>query len=63
MNAQDTCLTYETLRAEADAGSEFAGENDSPRLIVNPEFVENIDTSDGRTQFDPDVQEIFENEV
>lgn len=63
MNAQDACISYETLRAEADSESAFAGENANPRLIVNPEFVENVDTSDGRTQFDPDVQEAFENEI
>ena len=57
MNRQDECLSFETIRKEAGA------EADSPRLIVNPDFVENQDTSDGATQFDPDVQKKFEEEL
>lgn len=59
MNAQDTCLAYEAIRAEADN----SGENEKPRLIVNPDFVENLDESDGATQFSPEVQAQFDNEI
>ncbi len=56
MNLQDECLGYEAIRAEAETE-----DKNRPRLIVNPDFVEGLDKSDGSTQFDPDVQEDFEN--
>lgn len=37
--------------------------NLASRLIVNPDFVENQDESDGRTQFNPEDQEKFDNEI
>ena len=58
MNAQDSCLAFEAIRAEAGAT-----ENDKPRLIVNPDFVENIDDSDGKTQFNEEDQAKFDNEI
>jgi hypothetical protein len=59
MNAQDSCLAYEAIRAEANS----SGENEKPRLIVNPDFVENQDDSDGAIQFSPEVQAQFDNEI
>jgi len=55
MNAQDSCMSFEAIRKEA-SGDAAAGE-EKPRLIVNPDFVENKDQSDGSTQWDPEVEE------
>ncbi len=38
MNKQEACLSYEAIRKEAGGD----GENDKPRLIVNPDFVEQM---------------------
>ncbi len=38
MNKQEACLAYEAIRKEAGGD----GENDKPRLIVNPDFVEQM---------------------
>jgi hypothetical protein len=56
MNLQDECNGYEAIRKEAETEDQ-----NRPRLLVNPDFVENLDTSDGSIQFDPDVQEAYEN--
>ncbi len=55
MNAQEKCIGYEAIRKEADD----SGENVNPRLIVNPEFVEDLDKSDGANQFDPEDEKKF----
>ncbi|XP_059097349.1 uncharacterized protein LOC131891730 isoform X2 [Tigriopus californicus] len=62
LNAQEECMSYEALRMELDAGSEFADEHtNKQRLIVNPELVENQDTSDGSEQYSPEVQASLDN--
>ena len=38
MNKQESCLTYEVIRKEAGG----TGENEKPRIIVNPDFVEQM---------------------
>lgn len=55
MNQRDDCLSYEILKQEANATLD-----DSPRIIVNPDFVERIDQSDGAFQFDPEDQKKFD---
>ena len=62
MNAQDSCLSYEALRKEANNGG-IGSENDSPRLIVNPDFVEQLDESDGSTQWNKEDEERIMNEI
>ena len=59
MNAQDMCLSYEAIRKEAGGN----GENENPRLIVNPEYVESMDKSDGATQWDPETEQRILNEI
>ena len=39
MAKQDDCLAFEAIRKEA--GGEAAVAGDKPRIIVNPDFVEN----------------------
>ena len=39
MNSQDECLAFEAIRKEANG--EAANAEDKPRIIVNPDFVEN----------------------
>ena len=62
MNAQDDCLSYEALRKEVTS-VDGAETKDKPRLIVNPEFVQTMDESDGATQWDKDVEEKVWNEI
>lgn len=59
MHRRDKCLSFEAIRKESSAGDD----QERPRFIVNPDFVENLDTSDGATQFDPEEQEKFDNQV
>ena len=47
MNKQESCLTYEVIRKEAGG----TGENEKPRIIVNPDFVEqmvSVNSSDAK---------------
>ena len=55
MNEKDECLSYEIIRREAAATLD-----DSPRMIVNPEFVEGLDETDGAEQFTPEDQKKFD---
>ena len=55
MNEKDDCLSYEILKREAAATLD-----DSPRMIVNPEFVEGLDETDGAEQFTPEDQKKFD---
>lgn len=59
MNAQEQCLNYEIIRAEVGNTST----NEKPRLIVNPDFVEGKDTSDGKKQWSNGEEEEFFNNV
>jgi len=67
MNKQDDCMSFEVLRKEVQTlgpdGQEFvSGMDETPdqtinkRLLINPEFVESMDTSDGSQQFSPEDQ-------
>ena len=55
MNQKDECLSFEILRKEANATSV-----ENARIIVNPEFVESLDNSDGANQFDPEDQKRYD---
>ena len=67
MNKQDDCMSFEVLRKEVQTlgpdGQEFvSGMDETPgqtinkRLLINPEFAESMDTSDGSQQFSPEDQ-------
>ena len=60
MNKQDECMAFEVLRKEVETlgedGKEFVSENQ--RLLINPEFVESMDSSDGSEKFSPEDQAI-----
>ena len=60
MNKQDNCMAFEVLRKEVETldekGEKFVSENQ--RLLINPEFVESMDTSDGSEKFTPEDQAI-----
>jgi len=60
MNKQDDCMSFEVLRKEVQTlgpdGKEFISGMDEKRLLINPEFVESMDTSDGSQQFSPEDQ-------
>lgn len=58
MNAQEECLNFEIIRAEAGNT-----DNANPRLLVNPDFVEGQDTSDGKTQWNKEDEERIWNEI
>ena len=53
-------MTYEVLRKEVETldedGEKFMSEEQ--RLLINPEFVESMDNSDGSEQFSPEDQAI-----
>ena len=55
LNIQEECLGYEAVRAEAESE-----DKDRPRIIVNPDFVENQDRSDGAEQYDPEEMKAFQ---
>ena len=46
MAANEKCTAKEILK------SELKSESNSNRILVNPEFAESLDTSDGSKQFD-----------
>ena len=60
MNQHDECISYEILASEAklgqDDGNEIAEEEQraskKKRMIINNEFVEGLDTSDGAYGYD-----------
>jgi len=60
MNKQDDCMSFEVLRKEVQTfdGKDFVSGADEKRLLINPEFVESMDTSDGSEQFTPEDQKI-----
>lgn len=62
MNKQDECMAFEVLRKEVQTlgsdGKEFVSNAEHDRLLINPEFVESMDTSDGSQQFSPEDQAI-----
>ena len=64
MNKQDDCMSFEVLRKEVQTldGETFVSDNDK-RLLINPEFVESMDNSDGSEQFSPEDQEIEDREL
>ena len=54
-------MSFEVLRKEVQTlgpdGKEFvSGGEEEHRLLINPEFVESMDTSDGSQQFSPEDQ-------
>ena len=53
-------MTYEVLRKVVETldedGEKFMSEEQ--RLLINPEFVESMDNSDGSEQFSPEDQAI-----
>ena len=52
-------MAFEVLRKEVqtlDGNNQFISEDQ--RLLINPEFVESMDTSDGSEQFSPEDQAI-----
>merc|ERR1712045_615012 len=60
INKQDNCMIYEVLRKEVETldedGEKFVSEEQ--RLLINPEFVESMDNSDGSEKFSPEDQAI-----
>merc|ERR1712045_882141 len=64
MNKQDDCMSFEVLRKEVQTldGETFVSQNDQ-RLLINPEFVESMDNSDGSEQFSPEDQAIEDREM
>lgn len=63
MNKQDQCLSYEVLRQEVQQpfkeGQKKKGDDGGQeRLLINPEFVESMDNSDGSDMFSPEDQAI-----
>ena len=64
MNKQDDCMSFEVLRKEVQTldGETFVSDNDK-RLLINPEFVESMDNSDGSEQFSPEDQAIEDREM
>ena len=48
LNAHDKCLSKEVLQNEVDSNEPLKDE----RLLINPEFVESLDKSDGSKAFD-----------
>jgi len=60
MNKQDDCMAFEVLRKEVETldgnGERFISEEQ--RLLINPEFVESMDNSDGSEKFSPEDQAI-----
>jgi hypothetical protein len=59
MNIQDECMVMEVLRVEVQTLGE-AGQDvpEYQRLLINPEFVESMDISDGSEKFSPEDQKI-----
>jgi hypothetical protein len=51
LNARTSCSEYEAIKKEAADTLD-----DSPRLLVNPDFVEGLDESDGKEEFMPEDQ-------
>ena len=54
MVAHDKCKANEILKQELSSNKEDQGQapsDSSSRLLVNPEFVQNLDQSDGSEQF------------
>ena len=53
-------MSFEVLRKEVQTlgadGKEFVSEDE--RLLINPEFAESMDSSDGSQQFSPEDQAI-----
>lgn len=60
MNKQDDCMAFEVLRKGVETldgnGEKFISEEQ--RLLINPEFVESMDNSDGSEKFSPEDQAI-----
>ncbi len=67
MNKQDECIAFEVLAKEVET---FGGDQDiqdadnssktstKDRLLINPEFVESMDKSDGSEKFSPEDQKL-----
>ena len=60
MNKQNSCLAFEILRKEVETldGNRENFISEKQRLLINPEFVESMDNSDGSEQFSPEDQAI-----
>jgi len=60
INKQDNCMTYEVLRKVVETldedGEKFMSEEQ--RLLINPEFVQSMDHSNGSEKFSPEDQAI-----
>lgn len=54
LNAKDSCLSHEALRKELNS---VDPQSESQRLIVNPEFVQQLDQSDGANQWSPEDEQ------
>ena len=53
MNAHEQCLSKEVLKNElSNDDSNFISGAADDRLLVNPDFVQNMDQSDGSKAFD-----------
>ena len=57
-------MSFEVLRKEVQTldGETFVSPNEK-RLLINPEFVESMDNSDGSEQFSPEDQVIEDREM
>ena len=57
-------MSFEVLRKEVQTldGETFVSPNEK-RLLINPEFVESMDNSDGSEQFSPEDQAIEDREM
>ena len=60
MNKQDNCMAFEVLRKEVETLDENREKfiSEEQRLLINPEFVESMDNSDGSEKFSPEDQAI-----
>ena len=58
MAANDKCKALEILQNEVQSEDGSAGDSMN-RLFVNPEFVQELDQSDGSKQFDNENEEEF----
>ena len=57
MAADERCKEHEVLLLEMNKQNdfEFATNNTSSRLLVNPEVVQELDQSDGSKKYDDDI--------
>ena len=63
MAANDKCKAREILQNEVQSEDGTTGTGTMNRLFVNPEFIQDLDQSDGSKQFDDENEEFEEDEA